>query len=166
MKIFLIYILAITSCFAQKDLNSIINKYNDHSVPYISTVALQQKLSNKESIVLLDAREPKEILVSTIPTAIPIGAESFSIKAFSKKYKDKDALYIVYCSLGIRSEHIAKQIKNAGYTNVRNLYGGIFKWKNDNFDVQNNLNKPTDSIHTYTKEWSIWLTNGIPVYEQ
>jgi len=33
----------------------------------------------------------------------------------------------VYCSLGIRSEVIAKKLKKAGYTNVFNLYGGIFE---------------------------------------
>ena len=52
-----------------------------------------------------------------------------------------------------------------GYTKVYNLYGGIFDWKNQSQIVVNHLNLPTDSVHTYSKVWSIWLHKGIKVYE-
>jgi len=71
----------------------------------------------------------------------------------------------VYCSLGIRSEDIAEKLKKAGYNNVLNLYGGIFEWKNKDFTVYNSEGTQTEKIHTFSKEWSKWLTKGIKVYE-
>jgi len=51
-----------------------------------------------------------------------------------------------------------------GFTNVRNLYGGIFEWVNEGGEIRNSKNQPTDSVHTYSKSWSIWLEKGIKVY--
>ncbi|MFB9105669.1 rhodanese-like domain-containing protein [Algibacter miyuki] len=78
---------------------------------------------------------------------------------------NKDTQIVVYCSLGIRSESIADSLKQAGYTHVENLYGGIFEWKNNNFPVYNSEEKETDSIHTFNKAWSKWLKKGIKIYE-
>jgi hypothetical protein len=72
----------------------------------------------------------------------------------------------VYCSLGIRSETIANQLKKAGYTNIKNLYGGIFEWRNKGFKVYNSEDKKTDSIHAFSKAWSKWLTKGTKVYPE
>jgi predicted sulfurtransferase len=69
----------------------------------------------------------------------------------------------VYCSLGVRSEDIAETLQKAGYTNIKNLYGGIFNWKNNNLPVVNRQQKPTDSVHVYSKQWGKWLTKGIKV---
>ena len=56
-----------------------------------------------------------------------------------------------------------EKIKEYGYPNVFNLYGGIFEWKNHNLEIVNN-NKITDSIHIFSKKWSKWVQNGIKVY--
>ena len=72
---------------------------------------------------------------------------------------------MVYCSLGVRSEDIAEQLKKAGYNKVKNLYGGIFEWKNNGFPIYNLENKETDSIHTFSMKWSKWLKKGIKVYD-
>jgi len=52
-----------------------------------------------------------------------------------------------------------------GYKNVYNLYGGIFEYKNNGGKVVDNQNKETDKIHTYNKEWSVYLKKGIKIYE-
>jgi len=57
-----------------------------------------------------------------------------------------------------------EELLELGYTNVKNLYGGIFQWKNDGFDVVNNQSMVTDSVHTYNKSWSKWLVKGVKVY--
>jgi len=71
---------------------------------------------------------------------------------------------VVYCSVGVRSEIIAHRIIEKGYTNVYNLYGGIFEWKNNGFQVMDTLGNTTEKVHTYNKEWSKWLTKGEKVY--
>ena len=70
----------------------------------------------------------------------------------------------MYCSLGVRSEDIAEKLKEAGYTNVLNLYGGIFEWKNNNNKVFDAYEKETEDVHTCTQEWSKWLIKGTKVY--
>ena len=71
----------------------------------------------------------------------------------------------MYCSLGIRSEDIAEKIQAAGFSNVFNLYGGIFEWKNQDNTIVTEENTPTQKVHTFNKEWSKWLHKGIKIYE-
>lgn len=119
----------------------------------------------KTNAILLDAREEKEYQVSHLKDAICVGYDNFNLKkTINKLPKDKNAKIVVYCSLGIRSETVAYKLIKAGYTNVYNLYGGIFEWKNANFKVIDTLGKPTENIHTFNKEWSKWLKKGKKVY--
>jgi rhodanese-related sulfurtransferase len=46
----------------------------------------------------------------------------------------------VYCSIGKRSDEITKMLGEAGFTNARNLYGGIFEWVNQGHPVFNSQN--------------------------
>lgn len=157
-KILLISILISGLSFGQKKLDKLLKEYNSDSIPYISTEALK-KISHQ--ILLFDAREPHEFEVSHLKNAISVGYDNFSLAAISKILPENKAKQIVvYCSLGIRSEDIAIKLKNAGYTNVMNLYGGIFKWKNEDLPVYNKYNQETDSIHAFSKEWGVWLKKG------
>ena len=78
---------------------------------------------------------------------------------------DKDKPVILYCSVGYRSEKIGERLQEMGFTEVYNLYGGIFDWKNKDNPVVNTHQNPTDSVHTYNKNWSKWLTKGVKVYD-
>jgi rhodanese-related sulfurtransferase len=62
----------------------------------------------------------------------------------------REAPVIVYCSVGYRSEKIGEKLQKLGFQNVHNLYGGIFQWKNDGFEVLNaqKVNQPTACIPT------------------
>lgn len=163
MRPFLIFIFTIIciSGHTQKKLSKLLNTYNEESIPYITAT----QLSQTKKVVLLDAREQKEFNTSHLKDAIFVGYDSFNIETIKSQSLKKDSKIVVYCSLGIRSEDIAKKLKKAGYTNVENLYGGIFEWKNNNLPVYNCNEKETDSVHTFSKDWSKWLTKGIKIYE-
>ncbi|MFT5715782.1 MAG: rhodanese-related sulfurtransferase, partial [Flavobacterium sp.] len=122
-------------------------------------------LKNKSKLIYLDAREPKEFNVSHIKNAIPIGFDHFKIQNVTSAVKNKNTTIVVYCSIGIRSEKIGEKLLKSGYKNVYNLYGGIFEYKNNGGKVVNNQNEETDSVHAFNKEWSVYLTKGIKVYE-
>lgn len=148
--------------FAQKNLSKLLNKENSGSIPYIYT----KELANlKSKAILLDAREQKEYNTSHLKNAVFIGYDFFNLDSLKRQIPHKESEIVVYCSLGIRSENIAEKLKKAGFENVKNLYGGIFEWKNNNLPVYNANEKETDSVHTYSKSWSKWLTKGIKVYE-
>ena len=159
------YILAFlitTFSFSQETMSDLLKKHNTRSVPYIS---VQELAMPKTEAIILDAREPKEYDTSHIKDAICVGYDFFELDSITKKVPNKDAKIVVYCSLGIRSEDIAEKLKKVGYTNVFNLYGGIFEWKNKDFIVYNSEETETENVHTFSKEWSQWLTKGVKVYE-
>jgi rhodanese-related sulfurtransferase len=160
--LFYIFVLFSASSFSQKTLAELLDKHNKQAVPYISVEELAEY---KTETILLDAREPEEFNVSHLKNAIYVGYDHFKLKNITQQLSDKNSKIVVYCSLGIRSEDIAEKLKKAGYTNVFNLYGGIFEWKNNNYTLYNLNQKETDSIHAFSKAWSKWLKKGIKVYE-
>ncbi|OEK07873.1 rhodanese [Flavivirga aquatica] len=163
MKLLLFFtsVLLFTQLQAQETLDDLLNKYNNNKIPYITA---QELATPKIKAILLDAREANEYKVSHLKDAVFVGYDHFKVKNIKKQIQKKDTLIVVYCSLGIRSETISHKLKKAGYTNVKNLYGGIFEWKNNGFSVYNEKEKATDSIHTFSYEWSKWLKAGKKVY--
>lgn len=167
MKPFLFFLLSIgftSVVFAQKTISEVLQTYNSGSIPYISVEELR-RLQFNEAVTVLDAREKEEYSVSFIPDAQFIGYSEFAmdkLPSFPKKTKEK---IVVYCTLGVRSETIAEKLKKAGYQNVYNLYGGIISWKNKGYPIVTIQGTETDSVHTASKFWGQWLTQGIKVYE-
>ena len=159
-KIFFLFIFINSVSFSQNKLDKLFNKFNKNKVPYISVDTLVITKA-----ILLDARETKEYNVSHLKNAICVGYDYFDIqKTIEKLPKDKSTKIVVYCSLGIRSEIVAHKLIKEGYTNVYNLYGGILEWKNNNFQVVDNLGNETEKVHTFNKDWSKWLKKGKTVY--
>ncbi len=124
---------------------------------------LKTKFESNKNLILLDTRSPEEYNVSHIPGATLIDYDNFDPKSVEKI--DRDAEVIVYCSVGYRSERIGEKLQDMGFTNVKNLYGGIFQWVNEEGPLLNDKNLPTDSVHTYSRRWSQWLDRGVKVYE-
>ena len=83
----------------------------------------------KEKVILLDTREKKEYEISHIPGAIWVGYNNFKLKRV--KEIAKDTKIVTYCSVGYRSERIGEKLQKAGFTDVSNLKGSIFKWVNE-----------------------------------
>lgn len=113
--------------------------------------------------IFLDAREKKEYNVSHIKNAIWVGYDDFDLSRVKSISKNKKIM--VYCSVGYRSEKVAKKLNAGGYTNVSNIVGGIFEWKNLNYSVVDNNGNETEKVHTYNKTWGVWLNNGVKVYD-
>ena len=152
------------SAVAQKTLEDLLNQYNTRSIPYISVGELKMQMATG-AVQVLDAREYTEFEVSHLPSAIFVGYSNFSVDEVTTSLPNKEQAIVVYCSLGIRSEEIGEKLKKAGYTNVKNLYGGIFEWKNKDYTVLDINGAESDNVHTCTKTWGKWLNKGTKVYE-
>ena len=160
-KILIVFLIISSTVFGQNKLDQLLNKFNKNNVPYISVDSLATS-----NAILLDAREEKEYNVSHLENAISVGFDHFNIsKTIEKLPTNKNAKIVVYCSLGIRSEIVADKLIKEGYTNIYNLYGGIFEWKNTGFQVIDTLGRKTEKIHSFNKDWSKWLTKGEKIYE-
>jgi rhodanese-related sulfurtransferase len=141
-----------------KAYSTLLNTLLSHSVQEIS---VQEASVLVENTIFLDAREPHEYGVSHIENALPVGYDDFEISSLTNV--EKNSPIIVYCSVGYRSEKVAEKLIEHGYTNVSNLYGGIFEWKNQGFEVVDK-NSSTERVHAFNKAWGIWLKKGEKVY--
>ncbi|ULC60150.1 rhodanese-like domain-containing protein [Flaviramulus sp. BrNp1-15] len=159
-----LYILLLFSGvgFAQETISELLKKHNSKTIPYMS---VQELAMPKTDAIILDARELFEYKTSHLKHAIHVGYNTFNIDSVTQKLLDKNSKTVVYCSIGIRSENIAKKLKKAGYKNVYNLYGGIFEWKNNNFKVYDSEEQETENVHTFNQHWSKWLKKGYKIYD-
>ena len=163
-RILLISLLILwkVSLYGQETLEEVLNKYNHKKVPYIAVTELKN-LQQKNKVVILDSRELVEFKVSHIEGAILVGYNHFRLSSLPDSI-DKKTPIVVYCTLGVRSEVIANQLIENGYTDVKNLYGGISEWKNKDYIVIDSIQRMTENIHVYSKKWGKWLTKGNPIF--
>ena len=159
---FLFLFISLTA-FSQESIKEVLKKYNNEKIPYISVDRLKDLSAKK--VTILDAREQKEFDVSHIKNAIHVGYDNFKLSKTTKKITDKNSFVVVYCTLGVRSEDIAEKLKEAGYKNVYNLFGGIVDWKNKGNTVVDANENETEKVHVSSKVWSKWLLKGEKVYE-
>ncbi|WP_405205027.1 rhodanese-like domain-containing protein [Aquimarina sp. LLG6339-5] len=159
----LTFIISPFLVFSQNSLKELLDQYNNESIPYISVKELS---TIKDKVILLDAREIIEYETSHLKGAVHVGYDQFSMDFLSDQNIPKKSKIVVYCSLGIRSEDISEKLKDAGYSNIYNLYGGIFEWKNEDHKVINAKGEETNQIHAFSKQWGKWLHKGKKVYKK
>ena len=166
MKYLLIFMILLTgqSIWSQEPFAPVLERYNRNLIPYIS-VTEAAVFQNTQMAYFLDARSREEFDVSHISGAYFIGEKPLAQSELDKIITDPDRPIVVYCSIGVRSETSGAQIKALGFPHLLNLYGGIFEWKNTQHPVVNTHQNQTDSIHTYNKRWSVYLGQGIKIYE-
>ncbi|MBQ4912960.1 rhodanese-like domain-containing protein [Maribacter sp. MMG018] len=156
-----IAILFIQPTEAQRSIEKSLKKWNKESVPYI----YPQNLEMNDDLILLDTRKKEEFEISHLKGAIWVGYKKFDEQTILDTIKNKTTPIVVYCSIGVRSENIGEKLLKLGYTNVKNLFGGIFECKNQDHKVYNPKGVATDSVHAFNKHWGKFLKKGIKVYK-
>ncbi len=152
--------LLFSNAFSQNTIKATLDRFNDGSVPYITAA----ELKSQDPVVLLDTREEEEFAISRIPGATWVGYDTFTMDEIISDIPDKSIPIVVYCSVGVRSENIGKRLQKAGYTQVKNLYGGIFQWKNEDNIVVDAEGNPTEKVHAFNQHWGKLLTKGDKIY--
>ena len=86
---------------------------------------LQTLLSERPDTILLDVREDEEVAFNHIPgyTHIPM-----NLIPLRQNELPDDRPIVLYCHHGIRSQHAAMYLANAGFDQLYNLKGGIDAW--------------------------------------
>lgn len=133
-----------------------------NTVPLIQPALLSAEMERGAPLLLLDTRSEKEYRVSHLQGARFVSYDHFSAEAMAAIPKDREI--VVYCSVGYRSERIGEKLQDLGFTNVRNLYGGIFAWTNEGKPVYEGQKK-TNRVHAYSRTWGVWLKNAEKVYD-
>ena len=95
-------------------------------IPQISVQELKRKLDAKEDVFVLDVREPHEYLIANLGAPqIPVGEVERRVGELAAQ---KNREVVVHCRSGARSQKAALILKQAGFSNVSNLAGGILAW--------------------------------------
>jgi len=95
------------------------------AIPEISVAALKQKMDAGDSFTLVDVREAFERGICVLPESvhIPLGE-------LDDRHTELPAggEIIVHCKSGGRSAQAVERLRHRGFSNVRNLAGGIDAW--------------------------------------
>jgi sulfur dioxygenase len=90
---------------------------------------------NLSRVQVIDVREPDEFngALGHIAGAklIPLGSLILNSKTISK-----DKPVVIVCRSGARSAQASILLRNAGFTNVANLAGGMLRWRGQRFSVE------------------------------
>jgi adenylyltransferase/sulfurtransferase len=88
-------------------------------------VDVKKKLDAGENLFILDVREPNEYQINRIAgsTLIPLGE-------LPRRYQElpRDRPIVTQCKSGARSAKAMDFLKSVGFTDVKNLKGGILAW--------------------------------------
>ena len=133
---------------------------------YVTPQELYAMYENNEDVIVLDTRNEYETRVGLFENAVDLQLDTFrdfpdAIKQLPEEYKDKQI--VMYCTGGIRCEKASAVMLKAGFSDVRQLEGGVldyFKetggkyWNGDCFvfdervALDTNLNE-TEYIYCY-----------------
>src|ERR1700751_1202286 len=95
-----------------------------NGVPEISVEELKQRLDAKESLVIVDAREPHEYQICNLNgLLIPLNDLPRRVHEL-----DPSKEMVVHCRSGARSARAVGFLQHAGFTKAKNLAGGILAW--------------------------------------
>lgn len=96
----------------------------------ITVEELKKRLDNNESIFIIDVREPDEFAEFTIAELnIPLGMLPQKLWDFDERMEEE---IVVLCRSGSRSASAKMILTQSGFSNVRNLTGGILDWQEKN----------------------------------
>ncbi len=93
----------------------------------VSYEKLQQKLTDKAPIVLLDVRTQEEFNNGHIPGALLLPYDEIDQKA-AQLLPEKEKEIIIYCRSGRRSAIAKDSLEALEYTNVKD-FGGMNRWQ-------------------------------------
>jgi len=98
----------------------------------INVSELHERMQKGEKLHLIDVREPHEFEEFNIgATLIPLGTLPGKLEELADL---KNEEIIVHCRSGARSNNAKLFLMSEGFSNVRNLLGGMIAWQNEVHD--------------------------------
>lgn len=98
------------------------------TVDEITVDELKKLMDENQGVFLIDVREQFEKdLVDIGGELIPLGELEFRLDEITSQ---KEKPVVVYCRSGARSAEACRTLMSTGFTDVKNLKGGILEWAN------------------------------------
>lgn len=109
--------------------------------------------------LLLDVREPAEFAVSHLAGARNLPWQS-DWQALLREVPKSQPI-VVYCSIGYRSSALAIRLQQAGFAQVANLEGSIFKWASEGRPMIAADGSAAQVVHPYDRSWGRLLAPSL-----
>lgn len=99
-------------------------------IPEISATELKAVLDEGGAIALVDVREDFEREIADLPE---VGQKRIPLAGLPQRISelDRERPLVLYCRSGSRSGLATAALHDLGFTNVRNLKGGLLAWKEE-----------------------------------
>lgn len=109
----------------------------------ISADDLADLQDDNPALLLIDTREPYEFAVRHIPGAmlIPRGvlesaADPHNARRVEALHTARERTVVLYCDTGARSALGTSVLQDMGFSDVRNLAGGLKLWEAEDYDIE------------------------------
>ena len=98
---------------------------------YVTPQELYAMYENNEDVIVLDTRNDYETRVGLFENAVDLQLDTFrdfpdAIEQLPEEYKDKQI--VMYCTGGIRCEKASAVMLKAGFSDVKQLEGGVLDY--------------------------------------
>ena len=98
---------------------------------YITPKELYSMYENNDDVIILDTRNEYETRVGLFENAVDLQLDTFrdfpdAIEQLPEEYKDKQI--VIYCTGGIRCEKASAVMLKAGFSDVKQLEGGVLDY--------------------------------------
>lgn len=114
-------------------------------------------LIQNDDLTIIDVRTEEEFKVSHLPNALHYSPSMLDTLDTSKPI-------MVYCTISLRSNSVAKEFSNRGYEEVYDIKGGLISWSNQQYEMVDEQKTQTDTVHTYTKWLAPFVRKGNAVF--
>ncbi|MBT5015916.1 rhodanese-like domain-containing protein [Candidatus Peregrinibacteria bacterium] len=104
---------------------------------YLKTPSETNQILEEGSISdlqVLDVRTPEEFAAGCLASAQNIDFQSVDFVT-QIELLDKEGSYLIYCRSGRRSADAVTQMREAGFSNLLELDGGISTWEAEGYEV-------------------------------
>jgi rhodanese-related sulfurtransferase len=130
-------VLALAVPAAGADLQESVNAFLSALPADFETVAgktLAAKQNAGEEVFVLDVREPAEYQAGHIEGSVNVPIRTL-VGNLSKLPANKGTSIAVVCKSGVRAAYATISLKLFGYTNVKDIAGGMLAWEKDGLPV-------------------------------
>jgi rhodanese-related sulfurtransferase len=93
----------------------------------IEVESANQLLSEDDSVLLVDCREPHEYELVHLPNSLLVPTSDF-LQQVGQLEPHKDRRILVICHHGVRSHGVAQWLREHGYDRTQSITGGIDAW--------------------------------------
>lgn len=125
-------------------------------VPVMTVEQLHQRMSADPApeMLLVDTRSAAEYEVSHLPGAVHAQSAAAVLKLLADR--ERPVPVVLYCSVGVRSAKVAKNLLASGVEPVSNLKGSIFEWANRGLPLRRG-EQTVQTVHPFNSRWGSLL---------